>query len=104
MSTLDDLDALCSEQLINRKRQFDVLVLQVNFDLLDGLELDPTSICGNPQVSASTSNSGTCTLQVEPCPPSSRFTLPKSDDGVTAAQAASVPKNTRRTIAWAVNI
>ena len=105
MSAFNDLDVICSQQLLDLERQFDHLASQVDFDLLD-LELAPTSVSVKPQVAASSSNSGTCALQFEPCPPnqaSSRFTLPKSDKDVAEARATAVPKNTR-TIEWAVNV
>ena len=83
-------------------KEFDSLVAHGDFDLFD-----PTSFNEEPQNSAFTSSVSESSVSLQPNPSlqqSSRFTVPNSDEEVTAALAGAVPKNTQRTTNWTLNI
>ena len=98
MNILDELDTICSEKLLSLEKEFDSLA---DLDLFD-----PASFIEQLQVSAfvSSASSSVGARAPELQSNSPRFTAPKSDEEVTAVLAGAVPKNTQRTINWALNI
>ena len=96
------LMSLTSEKLLLLKKEFDSLVAHADFD--------PTSFNGqlqNSTFASSTSKSPVCIPVLQPNPSLQgrfSFTAPKSDEEVTVARAAAVPKSNQRTTNWALNI